>query len=267
VDIIKMLHAAKSGHPGGSLSAIDILTVLFYNHLKRTRENASDPERDRFVLSKGHAVPALYAIFARLGIISPDELPSLRHVNTRLQGHPVHRTLPEVEFSTGSLGQGLSVAQGMAMAAKLDGTDQQIYCLIGDGEFQEGQIWESLMSAPKFNLDNLIVIMDYNKGQIDGPTNEVMNIQPVNEKLRCFNWDVQEILGHDFFGIDAALTYARNTKEGQPHFIIAHTVKGRGVSFMEGVIDWHGKAPDDEQTERALQELEALLEEQASVRI
>jgi transketolase len=267
VDIISMLHESKSGHPGGSLSAIDLMTVLYYNHLKRTKENASDPDRERFILSKGHGVPAMYAIFAKLGIIPHDELMTLRKVNTRLQGHPVHSELPEVEFSTGSLGQGLSVAQGMAMSAKLDKNPMTIYCMIGDGELQEGQIWESIMSSAKFKLDNLIVILDYNKGQIDGPTSEVMNIDPVDEKLKSFNWTVQEIDGHDMKAIDDALTNAKQARDGKPQFIIAHTIKGKGVSFMEGVIDWHGKTPNDEQTAVALQELNALLEKEAEVSV
>lgn len=265
VDIIEMLHEAKSGHPGGSLSAIDLMTVLFYNHIKRTKENALDPGRDRFVLSKGHGVPALYAIFAKLGIIPHEELMTLRKINTRLQGHPVHTVLPEVEFSTGSLGQGLSVAQGMAMAAKLDGKPIRIYCLIGDGELQEGQIWEALMSAPKFMLGNLVVILDYNKGQIDGPTNEVMDINPVADKLKAFNWHVQEIDGHDFEQIDEALNRAR-IMDGKPHFIVANTVKGEGVSFMaEHGVDWHGKAPNAEETEAAVAELRKTLRETEEV--
>ncbi|MAT39179.1 MAG: transketolase [Ectothiorhodospiraceae bacterium] len=264
IDIIKMLHEAGSGHPGGSLSCIDAVTSIMYNYVGRTAQNAADPDRHRFVMSKGHGVPALYAVLARMGIVAQDELMTLRKINSRLQGHPVVTALPEVEFSTGSLGQGLSVAQGMAMAAKLDGKPLKIYCMIGDGELQEGQIWESLMSAPKFMLDNLIVLLDYNKGQIDGPTREVMDIEPVDEKLRAFNWDVQVIDGHDFKQLDEALTKAQNTG-GKPHFIVAHTVKGKGVSFMEGVIDWHGKAPNDEQTVDALKELEARVNAAAEV--
>lgn len=258
MDIIRMLHAAGSGHPGGSLSLIDIVAVLFFRHIHRTAANVADPERDRFVLSKGHGVPALYAVLARCGVIAPEELPTLRKLGSRLQGHPHNGVLPAVEASTGSLGQGLSMAQGMAMAAKLDGSPRRVYCAIGDGEFQEGQIWEALLSAAKYRLDNLVVILDYNKGQIDGPTNEVMNLEPVADKVRAFGWEVQEIDGHDVTAIDTALTRAK-ARNGRPHFIIAHTVKGKGVSFMEHPTEWHGKAPDDEDAKRALDELTAQL--------
>ena len=254
IEIISMLREAGSGHPGGSLSAIDLLTVLFYKFLKRNPENALDPDRHRFVLSKGHGVPALYAILAQLGIIPKGELATLRKLGSRLQGHPHNGSLPFVEASTGSLGQGLSIAQGMALAAKIDRKPIRVYCLIGDGEFQEGQIWETLMSAPKFRLDNLTVMLDSNKGQIDGPTREIMNIEPIAEKLSAFNWDVQTINGHDFAQIERALTSAL-TEGGKPHFILANTVKGKGVSFMEGVIDWHGKAPSAEEADRAILEL------------
>ncbi|MBN1447384.1 MAG: transketolase [Bacteroidetes bacterium] len=257
-DIIRMLHAAGSGHPGGSLSLIDLLTVVMFRHVKRTAENADDPDRNRFVLSKGHGVPALYAVLARAGVIPHEELLSLRQVDSRLQGHPHNGSVPAVEASTGSLGQGLSIAQGMAMSARLDGKEYRVYCVIGDGETQEGQIWEALLSAAKFRLDNLIVILDYNKGQIDGPTNEIMNLEPLADKIRSFNWEVQEIDGHDMQAIDAALEQARQ-RGGRPHFIIAHTVKGKGVSFMEHPTEWHGKAPDGEQAAAALKELEALL--------
>lgn len=258
IDIIRMLHAAGSGHPGGSLSLIDLLTILMFKYVGRTKENADDPDRNRFVLSKGHGVPALYAILARAGILPREELLTLRRVDSRLQGHPHNGSVPAVEASTGSLGQGLSIAQGMAMSARLDNKDYRVYCVIGDGESQEGQIWEAMFSAAKFKLDNLVVIMDYNKGQIDGPTNEIMNLEPLADKIRSFNWAVQEIDGHDFEAIDTAL---QNTQEldSRPHFIIAHTVKGKGVSFMEHPTDWHGKAPNDEQAESALKELEALL--------
>jgi transketolase len=258
IDIIKMLHAARSGHPGGSLSLIDILTVLMTRYVERTPENAEDPDRHRMVLSKGHGVPALYAVLAKLGVIPHDELLTLRHVDSRLQGHPHNGSLFAAEASTGSLGQGLSIAQGMAMTAKLDSKEYKVYCVMGDGETQEGQVWEALLSAPMFKLDNLIVILDYNKGQIDGPTNDIVNLEPLADKLRAFNWDVQEIDGHDFEAIDAALAKAQGYG-GRPHFIIAHTVKGKGVSFMEHPTEWHGKAPNDEQAAAALKELEATL--------
>jgi transketolase len=258
IDIIKMLHAAGSGHPGGSLSVIDLLTVIMARYVKRTPENVTDPDRNRFVLSKGHGVPALYAVLAKLGVVPHEELLSLRQVESRLQGHPHNGSLPAVEASTGSLGQGLSIAQGMAMTAKLDKKDYKVYCVIGDGETQEGQVWEALLSAPMFKLDNLIVILDYNKGQIDGPTNDILNLEPVADKMRSFNWDVQEIDGHDFEAIDTALQNAQSPN-GKPHFIIAHTEKGHGVSFMEHPTEWHGKAPNDEQAAAAIKELEATL--------
>ena len=258
IDIIRMLHAAGSGHPGGSLSLIDILTVLFLKYLGRTKANVDDPARNRFVLSKGHGVPALYAVLARCGVIEHDELLSLRTVDSRLQGHPHNGSLPAVEASTGSLGQGLSIAQGMATASRMDGYDNRVYCAVGDGEFQEGQIWEALLSIAHHKLDNLVCILDYNKGQIDGPTNEIINLEPLAEKLRAFSWHVQEIDGHDIEAIDNALAAAQ-ARQGKPHFIIANTVKGKGVSFMEHPTEWHGKAPDDEQAAAAIQELEALL--------
>jgi transketolase len=260
IDIIRMLHAAGSGHPGGSLSAIDILTVLFFRWIKRTPENALDPDRHRFVLSKGHGVPALYAVLARCGVIPHDHLMTLRQVDSDLQGHPHNGSVPAVEASTGSLGQGLSIAQGMAMAAKLDRKPLKVYCVMGDGESQEGQAWEALLSAPHHKLDNLIVVLDYNKGQIDGPTNQILNLEPLGDKLRAFNWDVQEIDGHDMQAIDDAIARAQ-TENGKPHFIIAHTLKGKGVSFMEHPTEWHGKAPNAAETEAAVKELEALLNE------
>lgn len=254
IDILRMIHAAASGHPGGSLSLIDILNVLFHRHVHRTPDNVLDPDRHRVVLSKGHGVPALYAVLSRLGVIDPSSLLSLRTLGSPLQGHPHNVSLPAVEASTGSLGQGLSMAQGMAMAAKLDKRDARVYCVIGDGEFQEGQIWEAIMSSAKYGLDNLIVILDYNKSQIDGYTRDVMNIDPVDDKLSAFGWDVERIDGHDYAAIDASLTRAL-AQNGRPHFIIADTIKGKGVSFMEGVVDWHGKAPNDEQLAAALAEL------------
>ncbi len=256
IDILTMITGAGNGHPGGSLSAIDLLTVLFARHIHRTPENADDPQRDRFILSKGHGVPALYAVLARLGLIPHEELATLRVLGSRLQGHPHRLALPYLEVSSGSLGQGLSVAQGMAMAARLDGRPSRFYCMLGDGEFQEGQVWEALMSAPKFGLDNLIVILDANKGQIDGHVRDIMNIEPVADKARAFHWDVQEIDGHDIEAIDSALTRAR-ALDGRPHFIHAHTVKGRGVSFMEDNIDFHGKAPTQKECDDAINEIRA----------
>ncbi len=258
IDIIRMLHAAGSGHPGGSLSLIDILTVTLMKYVGRTPHNVLDPDRNRLVLSKGHGVPALYAVLAEVGVINHEDLLSLRKIGSLLQGHPHNVSIPAVEASTGSLGQGLSIAQGMAMAARLDKSDRRVYCIVGDGEMQEGQIWEALLSAAMYKLDNLVVILDYNKGQIDGPTNEIMNLEPLAEKLRAFNWDVQEIDGHDIEAIDSALANAQS-RNGKPHYIIANTVKGKGVSFMEHPTEWHGKAPNDDEAARAIAELQAHL--------
>lgn len=258
IDIIKAISRAKSGHPGGSLSAIDLLVYLFYEEIKRTPQNALLPNRHRFILSKGHGVPALYAVFAKLGLITYDELMNLRVLGSRTQGHPSYIDLPYVEASTGSLGQGLSVAIGMAIASKLDKADYRVYCMIGDGEMQEGQIWEALLSAPKFKLDNLCVILDYNKSQIDGYVKDVMDLEPIKEKLVAFKWNVLEIDGHDFEQMKIAFQNAKETKE-KPTFIIAHTIKGKGVSFMEDNVEWHGKAPNEKETLLALEELKKLL--------
>lgn len=256
VDIIEMLARAGSGHPGGSLSAIDMVTALYFSVLNHDPKNPSWTERDRFVLSKGHAVPAVYAVMAEAGYIGRDELLTLRQLGSRLQGHPVASFVhaPGVEANTGSLGQGLSVAQGMALAAKLDGASWKTYCMLGDGEMQEGQVWEALMSAPKYKLDNLVAILDYNKGQIDGPTNEVMSLEPLDQKLAAFNWHVIRIDGHDVGQFLEAIAEAQSIA-GKPTFIIADTVKGKGVSFMENRIEWHGATPNPEQTRQALAEL------------
>ena len=214
------------------------------------------PERDRFILSKGHAVPAQYAVMAEAGYFPRQELMTLRRLNSRLQGHPVNTALPGIEACTGALGQGLSVAQGMALASKLDGGKFHVYCMIGDGESQEGQIWEAAMSAPKFKLDTLTVILDNNNGQIDGHVTEVMNLEPIDAKWRAFNWNVLQIDGHDFEQILEALAKAGETR-GRPTLIWARTIKGKGVSFMEDNVAWHGTAPNPEQAERALAELRA----------
>ena len=258
VSIIEMITEAKSGHPGGSLSAIDVLTALWFSEMKGVPQGRPADERDHFVLSKGHAVPALYAILAKKGYIEPQELRTLRQTGSRLQGHPDRVRLPVVEASTGSLGQGLSVAQGMAMGLKLSGSASRIYCMVGDGEIQEGQIWEAALSAPKFGLSNLCVILDNNGGQIDGPTDEVLSLQPIAEKWRAFNWEVIEIDGHDFTQILDALRKARELEtrgSKKPVFIIANTVKGKGVSFMENKIEWHGAAPKAEDAKRAIEEV------------
>ena len=256
VDIVEMLARAGSGHPGGSLSAIDMVTALYFHVLRHDVKKPDWAERDRFVLSKGHAVPAVYAVMAEAGYIPHEELATLRQLGSRLQGHPVSYFVhaPGVEANTGSLGQGLSVAQGMALAARVDGAAWRTYCMLGDGEMQEGQIWEALMSAPKFHLDNLTAILDYNKCQIDGTTEEVMSLEPLDRKLAAFNWHVIRIDGHDIGQFLAAIEEAKGVK-GKPTFIIADTVKGKGVSFMEHKIEWHGSTPNPEQTRQALAEL------------
>lgn len=260
--IIDMLTEAKSGHPGGSLSAIDILTALFFDEMKGVEARSLSADRDRFVLSKGHAVPALYAVLAKKGFIPYDELKTLRQTGSRLQGHPDRVRIPIVEASTGSLGQGLSVAQGLALGLKMDGKTSRVYCMLGDGEIQEGQIWEAAMSAPKFELSNLCVILDCNNGQIDGPVNKVMPIEPIADKWRAFGWHVIEIDGHDFNQILSSFKEARNlAAEGgtKPVFVLARTVKGKGVSFMENKIEWHGVAPKIEEAQKAKDELKQTL--------
>jgi len=251
--ILKMIHAAKSGHPGGSFSCLDILMSLFDGILRYNPEMPDWPDRDRLILSKGHGVPALYAVLAECGYFPKDWLMSLRQLGSPLQGHPDRFRMPAVEAATGSLGQGLSIAQGSAMAAKLDGKSYRVFCVLGDGETQEGQIWEGAMSAAKFKLDNLTVITDYNHGQIDGTSDEVMSLEPLADKWRAFNWNVVEVDGHDREALKKTLPL-RVT--GMPTMIIANTIKGKGVSFMEKVIDWHGVAPSDEELSRALKELE-----------
>lgn len=257
IDIIEMLHRAGSGHPGGSLSAIDLVAYLYHVEMNHDAAQPNGPDRDVFVLSKGHGVPAQYAVMAGMGYFPKSELATLRQVDSRLQGHPSVGFLPGIEASTGSLGMGLSFATGAALAAKMDGKANRVYCLMGDGETQEGQVWEAALAAPKFELDNLVGMIDYNKGQIDGPTNEVMNLEPLADKWRAFNWHTLVIDGHDLDQIGLALKQARG-HGGRPTMIIANTIKGKGVSFMEGVIDWHGAAPNDEQTEQALAELKGV---------
>lgn len=254
VDIINMIFEAGSGHPGGSLSAIDMLTCLYFNHMRHNPKDPNWPQRDRLILSKGHAVPAVYVCLAKAGYFPKPELMTLRKIDSRIQGHPDRVRLPGIEASTGSLGQGLSIAIGLAMASKLDGDPFRVYCMLGDGESQAGQIWEGLMSAPKFKLDTLVTILDYNKGQIDGPVKEIMNLEPIKDKVKAFNWHVIEIDGHNYDQILGALDEAQKTK-GKPTFILAQTIKGKGVSFMEGQIGWHGKAPNREQAEQAVKEI------------
>lgn len=257
--IIEMLTEAKSGHPGGSLSCIDLLASLWFREMRGVDSPQTlRPDRDRFVLSKGHGVPALYAILAKKGFISVDDLKTLRKTGSKLQGHPDRVRLPIVEASTGSLGQGLSVAQGLAMGLQKAAGSPRVFCLLGDGEVQEGQIWEAAMSASRYKLGNLCAILDANGGQIDGPVSEVMNIEPIADKWRAFGWHVIEINGHDFEHIHRACEEFRTRHESgsqQPVFILARTVKGKGVSFMEGKIEWHGVVPKPDEAKEAIAEI------------
>ncbi|MBC6004805.1 Transketolase 1 [uncultured Clostridium sp.] len=253
-DIVTMIHGSKSGHPGGSLSAVEILTSLYFDEMNVDARSPKMEDRDRFVLSKGHAAPVLYATLAEKGYFDKKELNSLRKMGAMLQGHPDMKGTPGVEMSTGSLGQGFSVACGMAMASKLDNAPWRVYTLLGDGEVQEGIVWEAAMSAAHYKLDNLVAFLDYNGLQIDGEVEKVMNIGPIMDKFKSFGWNVIEIDGHDFDQIFAALDMARETV-GKPTMIIAKTVKGKGVSFMENNASWHGTAPTDSDLEKALAEL------------
>jgi len=253
-DIISMIHNAGSGHPGGSLSVVDILIILYYKFL---RVDAADPhnrDRDRLVLSKGHACPALYAILADKGFFSGDELNRLRKIGSMLQGHPDMRKTPGVDISTGSLGQGLSAANGMALGARLDNSSRRVFAILGDGETQEGQVWEAAMTAAHYRLDNLTAFLDCNGLQIDGPTKDVKSLEPLADKWRSFGWLAMEVDGHDYLSLEKGVNWAFSNK-GAPSIIIARTVKGKGVSFMENRIDWHGKSPDKDKYEAALTEL------------
>ena len=255
--IIASVHAAKAGHPGGSLSAADIFTYLYFEELNIDPKNPEDPNRDRFVLSKGHTVPGLYAAMAQRGYFPVDELLTLRKIGSRLQGHPSMQYLPGIDMSSGSLGQGISAACGMALSAKLDNKDFRTYTLLGDGEIQEGQVWEAAMFAGFRKLDNLVVIVDNNGLQIDGPVDEVCSPYPIDKKFEAFNFKAINVNAHDFDELRAAFKEARETK-GQPTAIIAHSIKGKGVSFMENQVSWHGVAPNDEQYEKAMADLEKI---------
>ena len=259
-DIINMTANAGSGHPGGSLSAVELMTSVFFNHMRVDPQNPHDPDRDRFVLSKGHAAPCYYAVLAAKGFISRDEYANFRQLHSILQGHPDAKKVPGVDASTGSLGQGVSIAVGMALGAKHLGKDTKVFALVGDGESQEGQIWEAYMAAAHYKLDNLTVIIDNNGLQIDGETKDVMPTEPLDKKFESFGWHVIKIDGHDFDQIEAAYKEAEQTK-GQPTMILAKTIKGKGVSFMENNAGWHGKAPNDEQWAQAKAELEAQIKE------
>ena len=254
IDIVKSVHAAGSGHPGGSLSAADIMTALYFEVMNVDPENPEMEERDKFILSKGHANPALYAALAERGFFPKEELMTLRKPGSILQGHPNMHYVPGVEMSTGSLGQGLSVAVGMALANKMDNNPGRIYTLHGDGEIQEGMIWEAAMAAVHYKLDNITAIVDWNGLQIDGKNDDVMKVAPIADKFAGFGWNTFECDGHDIEDIVISLKQAQNVKD-RPTVIIAKTVKGKGVSFMENEAGWHGKAPNDEQFETAMKEL------------
>ena len=254
--IVTAVHAAKAGHPGGSLSAADIFTYLYFEEMNIDPKNPKKADRDRFVLSKGHTAPGLYSALALRGYFPVEDLKTLRHLGSYLQGHPDMKHIPGVDMSSGSLGQGISAAVGMALSAKLSGDDYRVYTLLGDGEIQEGQVWEAAMFAGFRKLDNLVVIVDNNGLQIDGPVDQVCSPYPIDEKFKAFNFHVINLAdGNDMDQIAAAFAEARETK-GQPVAIIAHTVKGKGVSFMENQVGWHGKAPNDEEYAIAMADLE-----------
>lgn len=254
IEIVKMLAQAGSGHTGGSLSAADIISALYFYKMRHDPKNPSWEKRDRFVLSKGHAAPVLYAALALCGYFDISLLGSLRKLNSPLQGHPCCKSLPGIEVSTGSLGQGLSVANGMALGIRLSGIPSRVYCLLGDGEIQEGQVWEAAMTASHYKIDNLCAIIDHNNLQIDGHCTEVMNIEPVDEKFKAFGWNVFTIDGHNMSEIVSALDDAEKIKE-KPTMIVAKTIKGKGVSIFEGKAKYHGVAPTKEELEIALKEL------------
>lgn len=253
-NIIEMVGAAGSGHPGGSLSATDIVTYLYFKEMQVDANNPKWDQRDRFVLSKGHAAPVLYAALAEKGFFPVEDLVSLRQIDSYLQGHPDMQKVPGVEMSTGSLGTGFSTSVGMALAGKLDKRDSNVFVMLGDGELQEGQVWEAAMSASHYKLDNLIAVLDYNGLQIDGNIEDVMDPHPIVDKWLAFGWEVIEIDGHDFNSIEEGFEKAKKVS-GKPAILIAKTIKGKGVSFMENMANWHGSAPNKEQVATALEEL------------
>jgi transketolase len=259
VQIIRMLTHAGSGHPGGSLSAIDILTTIYFNRLRYDAKRPDWEDRDRFILSKGHCVPAQYYCMAKAGYFPMERTITLRKLGSPFQGHPDRVMLPGIEAATGSLGQGLAISMGLALGVKLAGKEARVYCVMGDGETQEGQVWESFMSAPKLgapdrHLDNLCVILDYNGIQLDGFVKKIMDLEPIVDKLKAFGWPVLDINGHDIAQVDKALDQAETIK-GAPTFIVAHTVKGKGVSFMENDPEWHGKAPKPVEAVEAIRQI------------
>ena len=253
-DIIEMIYRAKSGHPGGSLSITDIITVLYWKEMNVDPANPKMPNRDRFILSKGHAAPALYGALMEKGYVDKKYVTELRKYGSPLQGHPDMKKLNGVEMSTGSLGQGLSAGNGMAFASRIDNNPFRVYVALGDGELQEGQVWEAAMTTAHYKLDNVVAIVDYNNLQIDGKVSDVMEVYPIADKFRAFNWHVIEIDGHNYEQIIAAFDEARTVK-GKPTVIVAKTAKGKGVSFMENNGDYHGKAPSDDEYARAMEEL------------
>lgn len=257
IGVIEGVHAAKAGHPGGSLSIAEILTYLYFKEMNIDPKNPKDEKRDRFVLSKGHAAPALYATLAERGYFSPDELITLRQIGSRLQGHPDMKNIPGVDMSTGSLGQGISTAVGMALSSKHFGDNYNVYTILGDGEIEEGQVWEAAMFASNKGLSNLTAFIDLNNLQIDGTIDEVNSAKPVDKKFEAFGWHVITINGHDYDAIEAALAEAKTVDK--PVAIIAETIKGKGVSYMENAVNWHGAAPNDELYEVAMTELRATL--------
>lgn len=260
IGVIEGVYSAACGHPGGSLSIADIITYLYFREMNVYPENPKAENRDRFVLSKGHTAPALYAVLAERGFFPKDELKTLRKIDSRLQGHPDMKGIPGVDMTTGSLGLGISAACGMALAAKVDGRDYRVYTVLGDGESEEGQVWEAAMFAAHYKLDNLCAVLDLNGLQIDGAITEVMNPTPHDEKFRAFGWNVIVIDGHDFGEIERAFNEASSTK-GKPTVIIAKTVKGKGVSYMEDKCEWHGQAPKEDLYKVAIADLEKIAEE------
>ncbi len=256
--VITAVASAASGHPGGSLSVSDILTYLFFKEMNIDPQNPKNPDRDRFVLSKGHCSPGLYSTLANRGFFPVEDLTGFRQAGSYLEGHPNMDKVPGVDMSTGSLGQGVSAAVGMALAAKLDKKDYRVFTVLGDGELEEGQVWEASMAAAHYKLDNLTAFVDYNGLQIDGKITDVMNPEPIADKFKAFGWEVLAINAHDYDQIESAIAQAKETK-GKPTVIVAHSIKGKGVSYMENQAGWHGSAPKKEQAEQAIQELDAYL--------
>ncbi len=256
--VLEGVYSAKAGHPGGSLSIADILAYLYLEEMNINKENFKNPDRNRFVLSKGHCAPALYGALSEIGLIPKEDIKTLRHIDSYLQGHPDMKSIDGVDMSTGSLGQGISAANGMALAAKLDKKDYRVYTILGDGEIEEGQVWEAAMFASHYKLDNLTAFVDFNGLQIDGDVTKVMNPTPIDKKFKAFGWNVLTIDAHDFNQIEKAVNKAKKTK-GKPTVIIANSIKGKGVSFMENKAEWHGVAPNKEQYEKAIAELDSYI--------